>query len=311
MILSVSRRTDVPNYYSDWFLRRIREGFLYVSNPVNPHQISRIHLSPELVDCIVFWTKNPVGIINRLEELQSYQYYFQYTITGYGRDIEPNLPDKKACLIPAFQRLSGMLGMDRVIWRYDPILLNERYTWEYHINAFSQIARSLKGYTEHVVISFLDLYAKTKKNTRGMNIKIMNQGEMTSLVGRLAAIAAENHMTVQACCGDLALKGTGLFQGSCIDKRLIEKLLGCRVKVSKDPNQRVECGCAASIDVGAYDTCLNGCRYCYANFNSDRVKANAGLYDVNSPLLCKNLGPEDKVTERKAISLKEEQLSLF
>lgn len=168
MILSASRRTDIPNYYMDWFLRRIREGYVDVRNPINPHQISRIALSPSVVDCIVFWTKNPENMLPHLGELAAYPYYVQFTLTSYGRDIEPNLPDKKDRLIPTFQALSSKIGKERVVWRYDPIFLNQRYTVSYHLAAFSEIARRLRGYTERVVISFIDLYAKTKRNTAGL-----------------------------------------------------------------------------------------------------------------------------------------------
>ena len=140
MILSVSRRTDVPNYYSDWFIHRIGEGFLYVRNPLNSHQISRIDLSPDVVDCIVFWTKNPANMIEKLESLQDYKYYFQFTLTGYGKEIEPALPDKRTELIPTFIRLSEKIGKEKVIWRYDPILISKRYTADYHLKAFEEIA---------------------------------------------------------------------------------------------------------------------------------------------------------------------------
>lgn len=163
MILSVSRRTDIPNYYSDWFYNRIREGYVYVRNPMNPHQISRIVLSPEIVDCIVFWTKNPEPMFERLEELSAYPYYFQFTLTGYGKEIECNIPHKKEKMIPIFQRLSEKIGSNRVVWRYDPILFTPIYTPEYHIRAFRQIATALSGYTNHCVISFVDTYAKTGK----------------------------------------------------------------------------------------------------------------------------------------------------
>ena len=138
MILSVSRRTDIPNYYSDWFIARIKEGFLYVRNPMNAHQISKIDLSPEVVDCIVFWTKNPANMIEKLEDLQKYMYYFQFTMTGYGKDVEPNLPNKREELIPTFKRLSEKIGKERVIWRYDPILISKRYTIDYHLKAFEE-----------------------------------------------------------------------------------------------------------------------------------------------------------------------------
>lgn len=166
MILSASRRTDIPNYYSDWFLHRIEEGFVYVRNPMNPHQISKINLSPEVVDCIVFWTKNPKPMLDRLAELKAYSYYFQFTLTGYGTDIEAGVPHKKESIIPTFQSLSGKIGKEKVIWRYDPILFTDKYTPEYHLKAFEQIASALHGYTNKCVISFVDTYVKNKKAWR-------------------------------------------------------------------------------------------------------------------------------------------------
>ncbi len=305
MILSVSRRTDIPNYYSEWFFNRIREGFLYVRNPMNAHQVSRIDLSPEVVDCIVFWTKNPANMLARLEELRDYQYYFQFTLTGYGKDIEPNLPDKRRELIGTFKELSERTGKDRVIWRYDPIFINERYSVEYHLKAFDEIADQLKAHTERVVISFMDFYAKTQRNMRGLNIKNLSQEEMIDIAGELAKIAKRNRLTIQTCAEPIELAQIGIEHGSCIDKKLIEKIIGCRLVTGKDKNQREECGCCESVEVGTYNTCKNGCRYCYANFNSERVRECIGKYDVNSPLLCTSLNPEDKVTERKVKSLKD------
>ncbi len=163
MILSVSRRTDIPNYYADWFLNRIEDGYLYVRNPMNAHQISRINLSPDVVDCIVFWTKNPEPMLDKLDRLKDYKYYFQFTLTGYGKDIEPFLPHKRDKMIPIFQQLSFMIGKEKVIWRYDPIIITDNYTEEYHVKAFREIAMKLNGYCNKVVISFVDTYTKTKK----------------------------------------------------------------------------------------------------------------------------------------------------
>ena len=160
MILSVSRRTDIPSFYSDWFFNRLKAGFLYVRNHMNPHHISKIDLSPELVDCIVFWTKNPEPMLSRLNELKDYSFYFQFTLTGYGTDIESNVPHKRDKMIPIFQDLSSKIGSNRMIWRYDPILFTTKYTPEYHIKAFRQIAESLNGFTNRCVISFVDIYAK-------------------------------------------------------------------------------------------------------------------------------------------------------
>ena len=160
MILSVSRRTDIPNYYSEWFYNRIKEGFLYVRNPMNAHQVSEIKITPDVVDCIVFWTKNPLPMMKRLNETKDYNYYFQFTLTGYGNDVEVNLSNKKTEMIPVFQELSEKIGKQKVIWRYDPIFFSDRYTKEYHLKAIKSIAEALSGYTEKCVISFVDIYPK-------------------------------------------------------------------------------------------------------------------------------------------------------
>ena len=313
MILSVSRRTDIPNYYSEWFLNRIREGYLYVKNPLNAHQISRIDLSPDVIDCIVFWTKNPVNMIDKLEELKEYQYYFQITLTGYGRDVEPNIPDKNKVIIPAFRELSEKIGKKRTIWRYDPILINEKYTKEYHYRAFEKIADELKEHTEKVIISFVDLYAKTRRNTAGLHIENTENKEMVEIAAGLAEIAHDHGLVIESCAEAIDLETVGVEHGHCIDRKLIEELIGCPLKVRKHTNERPECGCMECIEVGAYDTCKNGCKYCYANYNTERVISRCHLYDENSPLLCGQVNEEagDKITVRKVESLKERQISLF
>lgn len=311
MILSVSRRTDIPNYYSEWFYHRIKEGFLYVRNPMNPRQVSEIRLSPDVVDCIVFWTKNPLPMMERLEELKAYSYYFQFTLTGYGNDVEANLPDKETAMIPIFQELSERIGRERVIWRYDPIFFSDRYTVEYHIETFREIAEALNGYTDQCVISFLDIYAKIKKNMEGLSYYELEESELKSFAKEISRIAKQNDISVSSCAEKMDLEDCGIVHNCCIDKGLIEKLIGCELKVGKDKNQREECGCVESIDIGTYDTCRNGCAYCYANSGAKSVEVNAAKYDPASPLLCGHIGEEDKVTLRKTVSLKETQLSIF
>lgn len=311
MILSVSRRTDVPNYYSEWFYNRLRERFLYVRNPMNVHQISRIDLSPEVVDCIVFWTKNPANMLGRLDELRDYQYYFQFTLTGYGREVEPGLPDKRGVLIPAFQELSEKIGAQRIIWRYDPIFISRRYSFDYHLKAFEEIARSLTGYTRKVVISFVDLYAKTQRNAVRLQIESVSDRDMVELAKQLVAIAGRCGMEVESCAELIDLQSIGVKHGSCIDKKLIEEITGCKLIVGKDKNQRTECGCCESVEVGTYNTCKIGCRYCYANFSDAKVNESVKAYDVHSPLLCGYVGVDDKITDRKVKSLKDTQISLF
>ena len=310
MILSVSRRTDVPNYYADWFYNRIQEGFVCVRNPMNPHQVSRIPLSPEMVDCIVFWTKNPVPMLPRLDEISSYPYYFQYTLTGYGRDVEENLPSKKEVLIPAFQNLARRIGSKRVIWRYDPILFNEVYTPEYHRKAFRQIAEALNGYTDQCVISFVDTYAKNKVSMKSLGTYEIPMTELMEFTQELCKTANANGIRVVSCAEQIDLSQCGAEHGSCIDKARIETIIGCSIAVSRDKNQRSECGCVESIDIGTYNTCKAGCKYCYANHSADSVMRNAEKYSVHSPLLCGTITGEDRVTERKTVSLKQAQMQL-
>lgn len=311
MILSVSRRTDIPNYYSEWFINRIREGYLYVRNPMNFHQISKIDLSPQIVDCIVFWTKNPLPLMDQLDELKDYKYYFQFTLTGYGKDIEPGLPDKKKEMTDIFRRLSEKTGKEKVIWRYDPIFFTDRYTPEYHIKAFREIAKTLQGYTDKVVISFLDLYAKTKKNMKGIQVEHLEDSKLFEFAAALSKIAGENKMRIAACAEETDLSEYGIERNCCIDKELIEKITGYKITAKKDKNQRSECGCMESVETGSYHTCQNACRYCYANESDEKVSSNCRIYDPQSPLLCGIITEEDKITERKVKSFKEEQISIF
>lgn len=311
MILSVSRRTDIPACYSEWFFERIKEGFVYTRNPMNPKQISRLELTPETVDCIVFWTKNPKPMINRLSELAPYPFYFQFTLTSYGTDVEANVPHKREVMIPVFQSLSETIGSKRVIWRYDPILFTKRYTPEYHLNAFRQMAEALRGYTEKSVISFVDTYAKNRKQMEALGVYDLPKEALEAFARELCEIAKANGMVMASCAEQVDLERCGIVHNACIDKNLIEELLGCKLRGAKDKNQRSECGCMESIDIGTYHTCGNGCVYCYANHSVAQVKQNFAKYDVHSPILCGKIGENDKVTERKTVSLKEGQITLF
>lgn len=310
MILSASRRTDIPNYYSEWLARRFRAGFLCVRNPMNFRQVSRIALNPNVIDCIVFWTKNPAPMLPYLDEYRRYMYYFQFTLTGYGKDIEPGLPDKRRILIPAFCELADRIGWDRVIWRYDPIFLSDHYTLDYHVKAFTRIAEALAGRTRRVVISFLDDYEKTKRNMKGINIQGLTKEKMWRLAHSFAVIAGRYGMEIQTCAEKIDLSEYGITHGACIDREYIEHLLGCRLRAGKDHGQRPECRCMESVEIGSYHTCRNGCRYCYANFSDGRVQARIRDFDVDSPILCGKMEPEDRITERKMKTLRENQMTL-
>lgn len=307
MIISASRRTDIPTYYSEWFMNRIREGYALARNPMNAHQVSRISLSPEVVDGIVFWTKNPAPMLDKLPQLKDYMYYFQFTLNAYEQDVEAGVPLKHKYIVPTFQRLSEMIGPERVVWRYDPILLSDKYTFDYHVKYFELLAKKLASYTQKCTISFLDMYVKTERNVAGLNIQPWTLELQDAMAKSLAEIAHSYGLELETCAEGIELEKYGIKHAHCIDGELFAKLLGCPLKVGKDKNQRKECGCVDSVDIGAYNTCRNGCRYCYANFNAKMVQNNQQRHNPLSPLLLGELQPDDKVTERKMTSCLERQ----
>lgn len=303
MILSVSRRTDIPQYYSDWFFNRMKEVFLYVKNPMNSHQVSRIELSPDLVDLVVFWTKNPEPMMKRIDELGEIPYYIQFTLTGYGRGMEPGLPDKRE-LIRIFRETAETAGRNRMVWRYDPVLLNERYPAEYHFRAFEAIAEGICGCTDKVVISFLDCYGKTKRNMRGIPLETPDTETMKRMGETFVKTAERFGMRVESCAEAVDLSDVGIRHGSCIDPAMAEQILGVPIHVKKDKNQRPVCGCVESVETGAYDTCLCGCKYCYANDSEEAVKRRRAVYDADSPLLCGTVEEGDRITVRRTARIR-------
>lgn len=194
-----------------------------------------------------------------------------------------------------------------MVWRYDPIIFTKKYSPEYHIKAFSQIAEELHGYTSKCVISFVDIYTKTKKAMKALDSFFLPETALTAFAAEIASIAARHEMKVATCAETVDLSACGIEHNSCIDRELIEKIIGYKIRAEKDKNQRKECGCVESIEVGTYNTCKNGCQYCYANYSQESAAQNGKRYDVNSPILCGTVTEKDKVTERKVKSLKEEQ----
>lgn len=310
MILSASRRTDIPAFFSKWFLRRIEEGYVCVRNPMNAHQVSRIDISPNVVDGIVFWTKNPAPLFPDLDRLRDYTFYFQYTLNGYGWDIERNVASLEE-RIETFQALSAKIGKEKVIWRYDPIFINERFNLEWHKECFAYIAARLSGYTERGVISFVDLYPRISKNIQGLDISEPDAQLIYELAGAFSQIAKENAIRLFTCAELIDLSSYGIEHSHCIDAELLAEFLGAKLNVQKDKMQRAVCGCVSSIDIGAYNTCRHGCAYCYANHSLTTVQKNKELHDPDSPLLIGNIGEGDIVTERKVKSLITKQGGLF
>lgn len=310
MIISASRRTDIPAFFSDWFFNRVSEGFLLTRNPMNTHQISRISLSPNIVDCIVFWSKNPKRMLDRLHLIKRYNYYFQFTITSYGQQLEPNVPTLDEA-IDIFKILYLKIGNKRVIWRYDPIILAENIDLQYHVNTFEHIARRLSGKTRRCVISFVDMYKKTIRNISSVSINNITSRNMLDLARELSMIAARYDIELFSCAEEIDLLSHGIKHGKCIDDKLIEEVFGFTLQIDKDKNQRAECGCVASVDIGAYNTCPHGCLYCYANFNPEMVRKNYSLHNQQSPLLFGEIKPDDKITDKKAPSCKAVQQKLL
>jgi DNA repair photolyase len=309
-IISASRRTDIPAFYSDWFFERIQEGFVLVRNPMNLHQVSRISLKREVVDCIVFWTKNPENILPKLSLIKDYQYYFQFTLNPYDAVIETDVP-RKTTVIDTFKRLSDMIGPERVIWRYDPIILNAAIDAGYHEKYFEALAKKLHEHTSKCIISFVDNYKKTDKVFRAHGIYEVDDEKKRTIAGKISEIAGKYNLKVETCAEDIDLIDMGIGHARCIDPVLIESLLGVRINSEKDRNQRKPCGCIASTDIGAYNTCTHGCLYCYANYSKESVKKNIANYDIHSPLLCSKLTEADRVVEKEAESCILLQKTLF
>ena len=314
MILSVSRRTDIPAFYSEWFMNRIREGFAAVRNPMNYHQVSRVSLAPNVIDCIVFWTKNGEPLLPYLDEIaERYPFYFQYTLNAYRTDVEPGLPPLEK-RIGTLRAVSEKIGKNRVIWRYDPVLMTDQYTVEWHAERFAYIADQLKEHVCECVFSFIDLYDKVRNNVKGLNIQACSPEEIEHIASAFSRIAKEHGIRLRTCAEAVDLEKYGIEHGCCVDGRLISEITGWNLAAQKDPNQRQECGCLESIDIGQYNTCRHGCKYCYANFNAQSVLTLFQRHDPRSPFLIGHSEPDDKVTERKMKSMKKEpagQLSMF
>lgn len=307
LILSVSRRTDIPAFYFEWFCKRLEEGYVLVRNPMNYHQVSKVALNPEVIDFIVFWTKDPTNILNKLDRLKSYNYYFQITINPYDQLIERNVRSKNQ-VIKAFKDLSSKIGKERVVWRYDPILLTKEIDINKHEMYFEGLASQLSGYTEKCIISFIDQYSKTERNMKNIEQINIDNEKMLIIGEKLSKIANKHNIVIETCSELIEMSALGIEYAKCVDDRLISSIIGQKLSIKKDKNQRDICGCVTSIDIGAYNTCKHGCVYCYANFSEKAMKNNIKKHDINSPMLIGNIEPNDKIIERKMESYISNQL---
>ena len=290
MILSASRRTDIPAFYGSWMLRRLREGFVRVRNPFRPHQVREISLSPDLVDCIVFWTKNAGPFLEFLPEIRKMGYSdcIQHTLTPYGPELEPGLPPKKQ-LLEQLRRLGTETEPERIAWRYDPVIVDAAHPVLYHLEQFDRMCRILKDSVSRCFFSFLDLYPSRMQAEKFSPVRT---ADMQLLAAGFSKSAAQYGIRLFTCAEEIDLEKNGIAHGACIDPIWISQLSGRVISVRKDPNQRLACGCAESIDIGAYGRCPHGSAYCYA---SGSRMLNRLSHDPVSPFLLGGPNPADEI----------------
>lgn len=292
MILSVSRRTDIPSFYMPWFMNRLEEGIVHVYNPMNYKQVREVYFSD--VELIVFWTKNPIPFLRRMDDILI-PYFIQVSITPYEKDLEHHLPNKKK-VIECVQKIASKIGKEKVIWRYDPIIINDQYTIAYHLQKFEHYCKELKESVDHIVISFYQEYASHKKKI------IHNHFKENELIEKMIEIAHQSDLVIRSCVSNIK----GIEQGACIDPAYIKQYFNL-TGFKKDPHQRQGCHCIESIDIGFYGSCINGCAYCYAVKNHSHAQAFYKKQDMNQMILGPQLCGEEKI--KRVMNTR--QISLF
>lgn len=307
MILQTGMRTDIPAFYSEWFINRIKEGYVLVRNPYNPSNVTKYRINPDVVDLIAFCTKNPSPMLAYMDILKPYGQYWFVTITPYGKEIEPNVPDKRQ-VIKAFKALSKTVGIDSIGWRYDPIFITKKYSPEFHLKAFEKMAKALSGYTNTCIISFIDLYKKVIKNFP--QARMVNKEERLTIRKAFADIGRKYGITIKACAEGEELKPYGVDCNGCLTQSVYETALHSKLNMPKRKGQRAECACFFGNDIGAYDTCRHFCKYCYANADKAAVIRNIKQHNPNSPFLIGTHQIGDKIMEVKQDSWIDNQLIL-
>ena len=295
MILMVSGRTDIVAFYTPWFLNRYKEGFVDVRNPFYQKLVSRIEFKD--VDAILFCTKNPLPIIPYLKEIRK-PILFHITLTPYLKDIEPNVVNKKA-IIQGIKEISNFIGKPYTYVRYDPIFINQKYTIDYHIKMFERMCQSLDGYIEHIIISFLDDYKNVRKNIKILNPKKLTKEDYKKIGENFSQIAKKHHMTVQTCFEDENLVEYGFIKEDCLSLELAQKLTGKEKHKKWKARTGSKCNCVEMVDIGSYNTCSHLCKYCYANYEEEKVLENRKKHIPSSTLLIGKLEKDDIIKKRK------------
>lgn len=292
MILNVSGRCDIVGFYTEWFMNRYKEGFVDVRNPFYPKQVSRIYF--EDVDAIVFCTKNPIPIVKHLKEIDK-PILFHVTLTSYKNDLEPNVPDKEK-VIEAIKKISEIVGIENIYVRYDPILLNERYSLNYHIRAFDRLCERLNGYVKHIIVSFVDDYKNVRNNKDDLRLINFTKNDFEEIGKHFSESAKKYDMTVQTCFEEENLVEYGFIKRDCVDANLAFRLSGkTRFKKWKARG----CDCIEMVDIGVYNSCSHFCKYCYANYDEEKVLCNRKKHNPKSSLLIGELEKDDIIKVRK------------
>ncbi len=301
MIVNVGGRTDVVTHYTDWLLNRLEEGYACVRNPLFPHKVSRYRLDPSVVDCIVFGSKDYTPLLPHIDSITNrYGVYCFYTITAYGTDLEPNVPDVDES-IETLLALSRAVGPNRVAWRYDPVLLNATYTLDVHIETFSHIAQRLRGAIDRCVFGFVE--QRTKISKAIPDLTTLTRERKTDLARELGAIASREGIVLQTCCESGNYEAFGIKQDGCVMLPTLGQANNCQFRLLKHQGTKPKCRCYDNRDIGMYNTCPNGCRYCFAIDSPEDARRNYRDHDPNSPLLVGTIRPDDEVKEAKAESL--------
>lgn len=309
MIINTGQRTDIPAFYSKWFINRIREGYVLVRNPYYPSLVTKILLNPDVVDVIGFCTKNPRPMFKYLDELKPFGQFWYISITGFDKDIEPNVPSIDQ-VIEDFKFLSDKVGKNAIALRYTPIIINEKYTLQRHIDTFECITSKLEGYTSLAVFGFVDIYDKLKRN----HTEIIDCDDSLKIIiaKEFLKIANKHHMELRLCSKEKWLSSYGIDVNGCMRLEDYERAIGFSLKPTKKMEARKGyCSCYLSNDIGSYNSCLHLCSYCYANGNPNLVLSNFKKHDEDSPFLIENISPDDKIRLAKQESWKEIQGKLF
>lgn len=294
MILFASGRTDIPAFYSNWFINRVKAGFVDVRNPFNQKLVSRIYFSD--VDLIMFCSKNPLPMINKLDILKV-PVLFHVTITPYGKDVEPNIPDKRL-IIDGVKKLSLVLSTDNVVVRYDPIFLSDKYNVDYHIRAFDKLCKNLNGYVNKIIVSFMDEYKNVRSNKNILKYRAFTREDYKKIGEAFSKSAYDNGMSVQTCFEDEDLTQYGFVKGECLSHELAYILTGKKFK-SSNVRKEKKCECVQMVDIGDYNSCMHMCKYCYANYDEKAVSNNFERHDDNSSLLIGSIQRDDVIKVRK------------